>query len=161
MVTTKNSKTLLGCLVAIGGIGCLGVLAILGMFLIVGPGFLISWSHIAANVPSSEEFDAILARDLRSYFEELGGRTVTVEYEFLRKGPTQVGVAYPKYYLWVKVYSDGVLVEEGAVRIAVIEKKRVEVTDYLSKEEILSNPEQIYYIFPKPVCGKILERAKR
>ena len=82
----KKSKLLLGCLAVIGGIGCLGMLLILGLFLLVAPGFLIAWSHVAANVPPPEEFDAILTRDLRAYFEESTGRAVTVEYEFLARG---------------------------------------------------------------------------
>lgn len=138
----------------------MGMLLILGLFVLMAPSFLIAWSHVAANVPPPEKFDAILKRDLGAYFEESTGRPVTVEYEFLREGPTQSGLAYPKFYLWVKVYSDGTVIEEGAVRIAAMEKKQIVITDYLRKEEILSNPERTCRIFPKPVCEKILERVQ-
>ena len=138
----------------------LSFLVLLGIGLL-GPGYLVSLSHIQANVPSQGEFDEILLRDLQTYFQNLKGKQVRVEYEFLRRGPTQVGVAYPKFYLWVKVYEGTTLIDEGAVRIATIERTHIEVTHYLSKSEIRANPDQIYYIFPKAVCEKILERLNK
>jgi hypothetical protein len=144
----RNTRKLLSCLLVVSGVGCLVLLVGFLAILVMGPGYLVALSHIAANVPDQEEFDNILLRDLQAYFQDLEGRPVRVEYEFLRRGPTQVGAAYPKYYLWVRIYDGSILIEEGAVRIAVIEKEHIDVTHYLSRESIKANPDQIYNVFP-------------
>src|SRR5258706_5549076 len=61
-------------------------------------------SHIEANVPLPGDFNRLLRRDLGAYFSKQRGRkAVQVDFEMLRDGPTQSGVSYPKFYLWVRV----------------------------------------------------------
>ena len=115
-------------------------------------------SHIEGNVPSQADFDRFLQRDLTAYFRKAAGKPVTVRYELLRDGPTQTGVAYPKYYLWVKVFRDGKQSDEGAVRVAAIAKREFGVAEYLPKAEMQKQPEQIYSVFPATVGDKIKER---
>ena len=116
---------------------------------------------IKANVPNQNEFDTILKRDLIKYFSNANAKTVEVSYELLRNEPTQTGVAYPKFYLWVIVHKNGKATEQGAVRVAAIERREFEITDYLSKEAIQRSPMAVYKIFPRGLCDKILERAKQ
>ena len=117
-------------------------------------------SHIEENVPSPGVFDKILERDLLAYFhKEIGKTASNVKYRLLREGPTQSGLAYPKYYLWVIVKNGSVNITEGAVRVEAIEKKRFEVTHFVSKEEIQKQPEQITSIFPKLLIPSILSAA--
>src|SRR5438552_17002294 len=95
--------------------------------------------QIEANVPNKKEFDPILTRDLVKYFSDIRDirrEELKVQYELLRPEPTQSGVAYPKFYLWIKVSMRGQLAEEGAARVAAIEKKKFDVTDYLRREDI-------------------------
>ena len=116
-------------------------------------------SHLRANVPDAKDFDNFLKRDLAAYFK--GGRegTVAVEYELLRDGPTQTGVAYPKFYAWVKARKNGRLFAEGAARVAAVEKKRFEVTDFLSRADAARDPDRIYRIFPREVGDKIRRKV--
>jgi hypothetical protein len=118
----------------------------------------ISESHIEANVPEEKDFDSFLKRDLTAYFKE-PGKNLSVEYELLRKGPTQAGVALPKFYAWVMIKENGILREEGAARIAAIEKKKFEVVQYFSKADIARDMELMYRVFPKSVAGKIKEKV--
>ena len=118
-------------------------------------------SHIRANVPDEKDFDNFLKRDLVSYFKELMKKDVTVEYELLRNGPTQAGIAFPKFYAWVSIKENGRLLEEGAVRLAAIEKKRFGVPNYLTKSDIERDPEKVYQVFPKPVGDKIRKKIGR
>lgn len=115
-------------------------------------------SHIRANVPDEKDFDNFLKRDLVSYFKELMKKDVTVEYELLRQGPTQAGIAFPKFYAWVSIKENGRLLEEGAVRLAAIEKKRFGIPNYLRKSDIERDPEKVYQVFPKPVGDKIRKK---
>ncbi len=46
------------------------------------------------------------------------------------------------------------------MRLAAIEKKYFDVTDFLSITEIKNNPEAIYKVFPRPVCDKIMAKIK-
>jgi hypothetical protein len=120
----------------------------------------IAASHIEANVPPPGDFDRILHRDLEAYFGSKGaGGHVSVEYELLRQGPTQSGVAYPKFYAWVQVQEGGRLLRAGAVRLAAIERQRFEITDFLLADEIRRSPDAITKVFPAPVCDRIQEKV--
>jgi len=112
-------------------------------------------SHIDANVPPPSEFNAFLERDLQSYFA-----SSKVSFELLRNGPTQSGVAYPKYYLWVEVTHSNNEVIAGAVRVAAIEKKRFEVYDFLNETEIQKEPESVGNTFPRSLLPRIYELAE-
>jgi hypothetical protein len=117
-------------------------------------------SHIEGNVPDEKEFDAILKRDLEKYFSDPGKRKIQVSYELFRRTPTQTGVAYPKFYLWVTISINGKPVEEGAARVAAIDKKEFEVINYLKKEDIKRNSAAVHQTFPQALCEKILEKAR-
>ena len=104
-----------------------------------------------------------LQRDLLKYFNnEYPGNeeNLTIDFELLRDGPTVAGVAWPKYYLWVKVSSKDKL-HEGAARVAFIDEERFEITDWLEKEEITKDTEALYDVFPEPVVDKILEKLSQ
>lgn len=115
-------------------------------------------SHIVANVPQAADFDAILQRDLRSYFAGALGEDVVVEYELLRQGPTQSGVSFPKFYIWVRARS-ATGERSGAARVAAINKTYFEVTDYVARDEALARPDRLRTIFPASVAEKIDARA--
>jgi hypothetical protein len=119
----------------------------------------IQQSHIDGNVPAASDFDTFLKRDLTVYFSLPGKPAPTVEYELLRDGPTQTGIAYPKFYVWVRVTLEGQPVREGAVRLAAIEKTHFEITHFIASSEIVSNPSQLDAVFPPPVVVAILEKA--
>ncbi|QQG37491.1 MAG: hypothetical protein HYS26_02530 [Candidatus Kaiserbacteria bacterium] len=114
----------------------------------------VSRSHIDANVPSRADFDTFLKRDLTSYFTQKLGTDAEVKYELLRNSPAQSGVAYPKYYIWVVVDSTNSRLE-GAIRVAAVEKTSFDVTDFVSKDEIMANPNVLQQIFPQDVISKI------
>lgn len=109
----------------------------------------IAESHIRANVPDEKDFDTLLKRDLEAYFRDFNGKVVTVQYELLRKGPTQTGIAFPKFYAWVKIYEKDNLLNEGAIRLAAIEKTRFKVTDYVRKGAMKVNPEKFMMSSPE------------
>lgn len=115
-------------------------------------------SHIEGNVPDANHFEAYLRRDLEAYF---GGRPVTFEY--LRRGPTQSGVAFPKYYFWVGVrdLKSKQLWQEGAVRVAAVARTHFEVTTFMSLKDLKLAPEQAAEVFPKPVAEEILRRLRK
>ena len=112
-------------------------------------------SHIQGNVPDKAHFEKFLARDLTAYFTNKTGKKVTVKYDFLRNGPTQSGVSFPKYYLWVRVFQNRKMLEAGAIRIAAVDRTQFDVTTYLTKAIMERSPEQIYQAFPRPVGDKI------
>jgi hypothetical protein len=97
-------------------------------------------SHLDANIPSAQEFDRLLRRDLQAYVDARIGANRIVEYELLRDGPTQSGAAYPKYYVWVKASHLNRTVLAGAARVAAVDRARFEVTHFLSAEEINLSP---------------------
>ena len=111
-------------------------------------------SHIEGNVPNEADFDIYLGRDLEAYFSSFGDN-ITLKYQLLRDGPTQSGVSYPKYYIWVQVFEGSNIVQESAARVAAIEKKRFEVFDFLSKSSLQKNPNSAAQVFPAALLAKI------
>ena len=108
----------------------------------------IAESHVQANVPDQKNFDRFLKRDLEQYFRDTKKKIVTVEYELLRKGPIQSGIAYPKFYAWATIHYQGTVDDEGAVRLAAVEKKRFDVTHFVTKADIERSPMTLDRIFP-------------
>jgi len=120
----------------------------------------IQQSHINANLPNTfEEFNKILERDLTKFFSNSTGHNTTIQYELLRNKPTQSGVAYPKFYVWVNILISGKLIDSGAVRVAAIEKTHIEVTNFIPKKQIEQNPRSIESIFPLSLCDNIRLKA--
>ncbi len=141
------------------------LLTLLAMILMIGQSPAkandqIQENHIEANIPSDRNFDAFLKRDLEEYFKKSLGLHVSVKYEFLRNGPTQRGVSYPKYYLWVTASEKNKTIMSGVVRVAAVEKKYFEVTHFLSVEEIQRDKDVIYSVVPRPVGDRIKEKLK-
>jgi hypothetical protein len=116
-------------------------------------------SHIAANVPSTNDFRPFLIRDLTAYLKPTHGDKLTVDYELLRDGPTQSGVAYPKFYLWLRATNAEKTVIEGAVRVAAVDKKRFDVIDFVPRADIVSRPDALGRIFPQALIEKIHTKA--
>lgn len=107
------------------------------------------------SVPDMPIIEKSLNRDLEIYFKEKYKKEVRVQSEFLRKGATQSGIAFPKYYLWVKIYDGPQEIDRGAVRVANTDAYKFSVTDFVTRNEIMKDPNHIYSIFPAPVCEKI------
>ena len=141
---------------------CLVLVAIAVPFASFGqPVFdMIAESHIRSNVPDSSDFNTLMVHDLESYFGNREASPIHVSYEMLRIGSTQTGVAYPKFYLWINVTEGNKAINEGAGRVEAIEKQRFEVTHFLSVNDLRTDPEGLYKIFPKPVCDKIKTKIK-
>ena len=110
-------------------------------------------SRAAVNAPS-EEFDAALRRDLRSYFQG-----AAVAYELLRDERAQGSIAHAKYYLWVRATAPDGQIREGALRVIAVDKTHFEVMDFITADAIRANPDAVEQIFPAPLCPAIRERA--
>ncbi len=123
-------------------------------------GAALSRSHIEGNVPDGRHFDQYLTRDLNAYFSRGDSTFASVRYELLRRQPTQSGVSFPRYYLWVRVRHWGALPEQGAVRVAAIDRQRFEVTDWLPSGAIVAEPEKVQEDFPAPLVDEIHRRAR-
>ena len=119
-------------------------------------------SQIESNVPTVDSFDALLRRDLLTYFQNsLASEATSVDYQLLRKRPTQSGLANPKYYVWVKILKGASVLQEGAVRLAAVEKQGFDVTHFFLKKEILEEPAKIGRVFPAALVPLITELAAK
>lgn len=118
-------------------------------------------SHVEANEPNAAEFRSLLTRDLEAYLQTRSGKRLKVEFDFLRDGPTQSGMSFPKYYVWLRATQDGKPVEQGAARVAAIEQKAFNVTDYVTREQIKSGKVDITSIFPAALLDKIRAQANK
>jgi len=115
-------------------------------------------AHIAAHVAADEDFDDFMIRDLRSFLGVRAEEEVT--FELLREGPTQSGVSFPKFYLWVRVLSaDGDHLRSGAVRVAALDRLRFEVTDFAGRGDSVSGTADPASVFPAALVDRVRQRA--
>lgn len=117
-------------------------------------------SHVQTNVPSEARFAELLRRDLLAYFQRNGVPSATcIDFQLLRDAPTQSGIAYPKYYLWVIVVAGSQKITDGAVRVAAIEKVEFEVTTFIASSNIRLEPERVGSVFPAVLVPSIIAKA--
>lgn len=109
-------------------------------------------AHIAAHVPDPDDFDTFLQRDLRAFLGDRAGERL--DFDLLRDRPTQSGLSYPKFYLWVRTGSTS-----GAMRAAAIDRHHFEVTDFVDRNAILNGEPDLAAIFPAALVGPIRARA--
>ena len=115
-----------------------------------------------ASCGLSGDTEAMLRRGLITHFQAERTEEVTVECELLRLGPTQAGVAAPKYYAWVKVRTRaGILLDEGATRVAQVDDGTFMVLEFLPKEAIRANPAAVRRVFPEVLVPGIEARASK
>ena len=120
-------------------------------------GVLLALFSITSSLaqPSSKTLDG----ELLKYLKAQGYAASRVHWELLRSAPTQTGVAATKYYIWVQFHSaKGKLLGEGAMRLAETDQ-HYEVTNYLSRHEIVQDPKSIESVFPVALCPGIRKRA--
>jgi len=137
---------------------------ILAVALLVTPcGFAqvpsVAESHIDANVPETKDFKPFLIRDLTAHLKPKFGEGIMVDYELLREEPTQTGIAYPKFYLWVTATTPDKTVLDGAARVAAIDKKEFQVTTFISRADIVAHPDALASVFPQLLLDKIRTKA--
>jgi hypothetical protein len=111
-------------------------------------------SHIQAHTPDAGEFHRLLDRDLGVYFRS-HGTDISVTHQMLRDVPTQVGVGSLKFYVWATVTQNGVIVQEGAARLAAVDKSEFIVLNFIGKAELMKNPTIAEGVFPSALLPKI------
>lgn len=117
-------------------------------------------THIDGNVPLRGSFTQFLQRDLLAFFRAGNAPSATsVEYSLLRDSATQSGVSFPKFYAWVKVFAGSTVIQEGAVRLAAVNRTHFEVTNFLSAQHVIARPSDVSSIFPSPLVSIVLKRA--
>jgi hypothetical protein len=121
--------------------------------------------HIEANVPDKSNFEAFLRRDLIKYFNETTGKNLRVDYELLQEKPFQTGKrypsAYPRFYLWIKLYENNTLVNKGAAKVAAIEKKRFKVITFADKKKIERKGYDALGFFPILLSTKVIDEKMK
>lgn len=148
-------RSTVAAMICVAGAACAGACDNAGAQIVPS----VQQSHIAGNAPGEESFDALLSRDLVAYFASRGLTDPEIGYELLRRGPTQSGVAFPKFYLWVSATSAQGDVMTGAVRVAAIDRVRFEITDFVARADILANPDGLASIFPAALLPAIRAKA--
>ncbi|MBX9941327.1 MAG: hypothetical protein K2Y32_18840 [Candidatus Obscuribacterales bacterium] len=110
------------------------------------------------HLPPPDKFHFFLKRDLELHFSS-EVQSARVEYEQLNIVPSQVGVGWPKYFLWVRVFSRNKLVNEGAAKVAAISKEQFFVEDFYSKEQLMKSPLSLRHNFAYNYVAEVFNRA--
>ena len=110
------------------------------------------------DIPPPAVSDAQLRGDLQKYFSSRRPALTVIGYDLLRPGPTITGIAYPKYYLWVRLRGANSSLIEVAVRVAAI-NQAFEITNVVDAEGIRSGKEAPGAVFPTALVPEIERRA--
>jgi hypothetical protein len=78
----------------------------------------------------------------------------------LRRGPTQTGISYPKFYLWVQVHRDGKLLKDGYARVQAVDRTGFDVTNFIPRATVDQDSSILYSVFPVAVAAEILRRQR-
>lgn len=159
-MTIPSSRTAVKALLATAlGVGVAAALALWLLHAAAEPD--LQRSHIESNVPPAADFDRLLQRDLRAYFNGKApdGPVTAVDVQLLRAAPTQSGTSFPKFYLWVKARAGAAVVREGAVRVVAMERIGFEVTDFVPSERVRVEPDAVRAVFPAALVPAVLDRA--
>jgi hypothetical protein len=115
--------------------------------------------HIKHNVPEPRDFNGLLQRDVKAFFVTKGMKNPTVTIDLLRSGPTQSGMSYPKFYLWVTANTAGKDVAVGAMKVDAVQKNKFRVSKFLQIDDIRADPDQLNTTFPAALIRSIKERC--
>ena len=118
-------------------------------------------SHIDGNVPAASDFQKLLRRDVSAYLIRSGAKPSTLAIELLRDGPTQSGVSYPKFYLWVRAITSQGTVVEGAMRVAAVERTHFDVLQFATMAAIRNATAELPATFPAQLIPLIEARARQ
>lgn len=126
-------------------------------------GLVVAGLLSACTVPEApvqrSDANVALIQELETYLEPDFGEDLVVEYDLLRDVPTQVGVALPKYYVWLTARQGTTVVVAGAARIAAEGEDRFSVLNFVPQSAIADDPEQLTRIFPAALIPDIEARA--
>ena len=112
----------------------------------------------AGVTSATAQLDSTLQRDLTLYFTREFGTPATVGYEYLRTGPTVTGIAWPKFYVWVRAEATtGRPRAEGPARVALIDST-AEITHFFPHVPGSAVPATLDSVFPAPVLATIRAR---
>lgn len=114
--------------------------------------------NILPKVSQTVAFNDSLQEYLNEQFQSNYEGNISVQFEFLREEATQTGNAYPKYYLWVIILDNAQLIDEGAIRLALLDQNTFEITHYITKSQMKEDPTSLEMIFPKEVVEYIKQR---
>jgi len=125
--------------------------------IVLGVVLVCALAVLSVVVYDNLQFYNRLQSALYSDFSESYPSLTRVEYELLRKRPTVTGVAVPKYYVWVRLYSRDGLLDEAAIRCAD-DVEGFSVLQVRTREEIRRDP-NVLDVFPKALIPDIEKRA--
>jgi hypothetical protein len=119
----------------------------------------IAESHVSGNVPPEAEFMNFLQRDVRAYLIANRRPSRNLEIDLLRKGPTQTGIAYPKYYVWIRAADGPDSVVEGAMQVSAVARVRFLVSNFTLASAIRNDPASLSAVYPAVLIPTIRKRA--
>lgn len=116
--------------------------------------------QIAANVPPNSRFHEYLERDVRAFLVKRNQEDVPFSVDLLRTPPTQVGIAFPKYYVWIEASSPTQGDLSGAARVAAVAGREFSIQEFIPRREINAQPDGLYTTFPSRLVPHIVEQAR-
>ncbi len=115
--------------------------------------------QVAANVPPNSRFHEYLERDVRAFLVQRNQEDVQLSVDLLRTPPTQVGIAFPKYYVWIEASSPTQGDLSVAARVAAVGGREFRIQEFIPRREINAQPDALHRTFPAGLVPHIIEQA--
>ena len=115
---------------------------------------------IAAHLPTAcvsmtqADLNNVLNQGLINYFEIYQGKAVRVSFDQL-----SIVSTVDNKYVWVKVFSEEQLIQQGVARLLLKDDHSCVVTHFLDKSKLNKNPKAVIEVVPPKYAREILLRA--
>ncbi|WP_294223140.1 hypothetical protein [uncultured Chryseobacterium sp.] len=108
-----------------------------------------------SNLPGDEDFQKEIQSELNRYFSEEPNKTLKINWHLLNNKPLEKENSYPEYFVWVKIYEDKRLVNQGLTKLLVKDKKFHSIS-FMNDERL----RQVPYDAEREFTPEILEKIK-
>lgn len=110
-----------------------------------------------SNLPKDEDFQKEMQYELNEYFSEKPNKTLKINWYLLNNTPLVKENSYPEYFVWVKIYEDNRLVNQGLTKLLVKDRKFHSIS-FMNGERISQVPNDAERDFTPEILDKIKDK---
>lgn len=112
-----------------------------------------------SNLSNNEDFQKEIQHELNEYFSEDPNKTLKINWHLLNNMPLEKENSYPEYFVWVKIYEDNRLVNQGLTKLLVKDRK-FHLISFMNDERISQVPNDAAREFTPEILEKIKDKIQ-
>lgn len=110
-----------------------------------------------SNLPEDGDFQKEMQHELDGYFSDEHHKTLKIDWQLLNYPPVEKKNSYPEYFVWVKIYENNRLINQGLTKLLAKDRKFHWVS-FMSDERISQVPNDAEREFTPEILEKIKDK---